>query len=330
MLKIAMQPSRKRKGGAGSFLNHLDRIYSETQVANVVGSKNPFQDIGLFNSVASGLPFKPYVLRMDGIYFDQFETMGSNRKLNKKIYHSIRNAQGIIFQSRFSKQLIVDHYGFIECPSTIISNGSPIALKSRLNQSASKDVVKIVCSAVWRRHKRLKETIAVVKQLYQHYPCELVVLGDVEEAVEECDFVTFMGDVNREVLFSHLQDADIFLHLCWLDNCPNSVVEALAHRVPVVCSNLGGTQELIESTGGGRVANCDELVDCSKLVDLYNPPPLNVDAVVREIAFVLENSQVLKSEMDVTPIDINEVSKRYLNFLVEILNIENRSLQTAC
>ena len=43
-----------------------------------------------------------------------------------------------------------------------------------------------------------------------------------------------------------------------LDPCPNSVVEAIACGLPVVCSNTGGTPEIIKATNGGIIVNSDK------------------------------------------------------------------------
>ena len=35
-----------------------------------------------------------------------------------------------------------------------------------------------------------------------------------------------------------------FLHLAWLDHCPNVVVDAMACGCTVICSSAGGTKEI--------------------------------------------------------------------------------------
>lgn len=327
MFKIALQARHKRCGGAGNFLNNLVNVFEQTSGVSIVNARNPLQHIGLFNSVSTGLPFKPYVLRMDGIYFDRMETMGANEALNRRIYRSIRNASGIVFQSEFSKMLIESHFGSIDCPSTIICNGAPINRKEKPHSNYDK--VTIVCSAVWRRHKRLKETIEVVRRVNRSIPCDLIVLGEIEEELPSYEFLKLMGKVPQEVLFNYIKTADVFLHLCWLDNCPNSVVDALSHGVPVVCSNQGGTRELLEKTRGGIVVDCDEDVDCSGLVDLYHPPAPNIDKVVGAVEEVIKNQAYYSSDMDLASIDIKIVSKKYLSFLNRIAGRDQSDLLRA-
>lgn len=318
MLKIGMLPRKKLTGGGGSFLLNLASVYKNSGHAQIVSSLNPFQNIGLYSSVVKGLPYKPYVLRMDGIYFDKDEVMGPNSELNKKIYRSIGHANGIIFQSNFSKQLIEYHYGPVSCPSVVINNGARLFNKVRPVSDCQIDQnrkLKIVCSAVWRRHKRLRETIEVVKKLSKNIAVELIVLGEPKEELPQYEFVSFKGNVPQNVLYDYLLNADLFLHLCWLDNCPNSVIEALSCRVPVVCSNLGGTRELIDITHGGQVSNCDEEIDCSEPVKLYDPPVTDIDAIARSVEYVLQHRKSISKNMNLVDIDIDVVARKYLNFL---------------
>ena len=39
------------------------------------------------------------------------------------------------------------------------------------------------------------------------------------------------------------------LHLCHIDSCPNIVIEGLCCGLNVLCSNLGGTQEIVGENG---------------------------------------------------------------------------------
>ena len=43
--------------------------------------------------------------------------------------------------------------------------------------------------------------------------------------------------------------ADAMIHLAWLDHCPNVVVEALSQKCPVICTDSGGTKEIVGQSG---------------------------------------------------------------------------------
>ena len=73
----------------------------------------------------------------------------------------------------------------------------------------------IVCSANWRAHKRLRSIINVVTELRRDVDCELLVLGNVGCFNQpNLDFVKFVGVVEREQVFSYLEQADLFF--IWL------------------------------------------------------------------------------------------------------------------
>ena len=316
MIKIGVQKRENLSGGPANFFQRLIDEINENKYAKIVGTKNLLQDISLYSSVANRINFKQHVVRIDGIYFDKKEHSGNNETLNKRIFKTIETAKGVIFQSNFSKNLVEAHYGDINIPKVTILNGAPLrVIKSKKNKKKI-----IVCSANWRAHKRLGEIISVVRGLRSELDCELIVLGDVG-SFHKCahDFVTFIGEVDNALVFKYLERADLFLHLAWLDPCPNSVIEAISCGVPVVRSNQGGTPEIVNQTGCGRVAMCDDKIDYGNLVDLYNPPSPDIDEIIRVSIYVLNNSNLILSKMDRSPIDIKLVAKRYVEFLEEMV-----------
>ena len=60
-----------------------------------------------------------------------------------------------------------------------------------------------------------------------------------------------------------------FLHLAWLDHCPNVVVDAQAAGCNVICSSSGGTSEIVYN---GKIIN-EPIWDFSP-IRLYYPPDI--------------------------------------------------------
>ena len=316
MLKIAIHNNRIA-GGPANFIKRLVGSFDKYNLAKAVGALNLFQDIGLCCSVASKFYLKPYVVRIDGIYYDKKNTSGSNEKLNKNIYKTIRKAKGVIFQTEYAKSLVEAHYGSLNIPNAVIMNGAP--LKEIVHKKNKKKI--IVCSANWRIHKRLKSIIDVVEELNKKIDCELLVIGDTRNVQTPAyDFTTYTGEIDAKNISNYLKDADLFIHLGWLDVCPNSVIEAIASGVPVVCSNQGGTPEIIEKTKFGRVAICDVKVNYEGLVDLYNPPDPNIKKIVKEAEYIFNNYESLISSSDRSFIDIRNIAKKYIHFISNLTN----------
>ena len=45
------------------------------------------------------------------------------------------------------------------------------------------------------------------------------------------------------------RSADAMVHIAWIDNCPNTVVESLSCGIPVLSTHNGGTHELVKNNG---------------------------------------------------------------------------------
>ena len=75
--------------------------------------------------------------------------------------------------------------------------------------------------------------------------------------------------------------ADAMIHLAWLDWCPNTVVEGLASRLPVLCSHNGGTKELVKNDG--VVIQLEEDYKIGEEVYLYQPPKVDTNIIVEGV-----------------------------------------------
>ena len=70
----------------------------------------------------------------------------------------------------------------------------------------------------------------------------------------------FIADDKK--IADYYQASDIFIHLSLADNCPLTILEAMACGIPVVASKVGGIPELIEEDKNGILVepkNSEEL-----------------------------------------------------------------------
>ena len=245
----------------------------------------------------------PTVLRLDGIYFN---TLQDYEFLNKRIKESYHKADGVIIQSEFDKELIFRYFG--EHPNVeVIHNGADIELISTLeplkNTLTDSHSNLWCCAASWRPHKRLSDNVRYFMEHSDPEDC-LVVAGKVEENEKiKYNNVYYMGDLNYEPLLRLYKSSKYFIHLSWLDHCPNVVVDAKSAGCKLICSSAGGTVEL---AGKG-----DIIVEEDKWgfepVELYRPPPMNF------------SKKTVKKD-DNLCYDMKEVAKKYENFLKEVQN----------
>lgn len=238
------------------------------------------------------------VQRLDGIYFDSKSMIKDIIRLNLPILNTYLQSDAVVFQSEFSKKLVTSHFGQ-PSNSRIIYNG--IDLSHNIKQNTA-DI--IVCSANWRRHKRLKEIIDVFNQLGDNW--KLIVLGKPDVKISNSR-ITQLVAPSFESVANIYSNASLFIHLSWLDFCPNSVVEALSVGLPVVCGNKGGTRELVEMTGGGFIATTDDDFNFD-LIDLYHPPPIKA---IDEIVEFIESKKY--PSVNRIPISIQTCAAKYVD-----------------
>ena len=87
-----------------------------------------------------------------------------------------------------------------------------------------------------------------------------------------------------------------FIHLAYLDHCPNVVVDAQASGCEVVCSSTGGTKEIVHR---GKIIVEDDWNFSP--IRLYKPPSMN-----------FEKYRIVKKEKYDS---IKESAKKYLKVL---------------
>ena len=317
-LKIGLRKqSSNSSQGPSIFLQYFRDAVLKENLASIYPYYFPQNDISIFASVAPLFRTNPYILRLDGIYFNKGRDSSYNDSLNKPIIRSYNSAAGLIFQSMFSKKLIEAHWGERGISKTVILNGTVInnfPIDSLLEIRSRNKRKVIICSGNWRTHKRLDAIIETVKNLRNFIDCELVIAGDINQKIPDQEYIQAIGRVDHIKLFELLTTGNVFIHLCLLDFCPNSVVEAIANKLPVLCSNLGGTRELVESTNAGIVSICDEKINYRKQVDLENPPMPDIQKITDDILQIFENEDSLVRQINTNPININNTAKAYIDF----------------
>lgn len=240
----------------------------------------------------------PIYQRLDGIYFNseqQFE------ELNKPIKRTYDLSKGVIFQSEFNKMLTFKYFGEHN-NFKIIHNGADLDFIDSvgpLEASVIDQYEKVWCSASsWRPHKRLSDNIRYFLEHSSEKEC-MVVAGHVNNDKKiPHSRVYYTGELDIKTLTSLYKRSDYFVHLAYLDHCPNVVVDAVACGCHVICSSTGGTKEVAI---GGTIIQEDEW-DLEP-IKLYHPPRLDF-------------SRKQDNEYS-TNIDMNYVATQYYKFIGE-------------
>lgn len=313
-------------GGPTTFMRRLRASIREQGAANTAMFLNPLTDINVYANAVRNPWRRPYVFRVDGISFDRGLGGTENARRNKPIFEGIDSAAGVIFQSQFDRDLMLKLRRHPTCSHVVVPNGvdlnqfTPNGSTHRQSLNISPDALVFMSSAKWRAHKRLDAVIRAFVQFQEvsGRVVHLIILGSLDEFPNDFpDRVHCVGHVPPDLLPAWYRTADLFLFMSWLDHCPNTVIEALACGIPVVCSNQGGTHELIEMTGGGIVVQADEPFGFQPL-ELYRPPPPDSHIVLKGVLEAVMRRQELSAKINRSTIDINLVARRYVKFMTEI------------
>jgi len=244
-------PGLGENTGPRTFTNRLLKHLLMTRNIELVDNGQD-ADISFVVIEPSGVPLaKKIVHRLDGIWSAP-NGFVKNNTLMKRMYE---HADTVIFQSLFDKNFIVHNWG-LPNDHHIIRNGVPI---KPVTQFASKELEHIrqkfervyVCSAHWHPQKRLGDNIRLFKELERRSgksSC-LLILGPNPDVMFAGSNIFYAGSVPDDVYMEIYAMADWMIHLAWRDHCPNTVVECLSQNTPVICTDDGGTAEVIDGFG---------------------------------------------------------------------------------
>jgi len=287
--------------GPNALAGKLARAFTELDVNSVSNISNSQKiDIQL-SFIAASYKVAPIVQRLDGIYFNSDQDY---QHLNTPICETFHAASAVIYQSNFNKVLTEKWFGEHQ-NGNVIHNGTCLDLISEIKPIQHPVLDKFngvwSCASAWRPHKRLSENVRYFLEFAPEDAC-LVVAGKNPDFQVSHDRVLYAGEMPWQDLISLFKRSTKFLHLAWLDHCPNVVIDAQASGCSVVCSAAGGTHEIVNESG---LIIEEDLWDFSP-VRLYNPPEMDF-------------SRAIQSENSVN-FDIAEVAKKYKSVFVDLLD----------
>lgn len=306
--------------GPSNFLKKLMFSLKLKNIAIVSFYINPFTNVNVYSNKIRNPWKKPFLYRVDGVGFDSDKSPAQLNDINSELKKGIYNSIGVIYQSNFSKKLAESILKIKSHKSKIIINGTdldtfnPEGDNLRDSFNIPKDALVFISSAKWRPRKRLNDMVNIFKEFKNLYKKEtyFIVLGN--EHKKNSDNIIYVPLQPNEHLPKYLRTADIYLFLGWLDPCPNSVVEAIACGLPTICTNTGGTLEIVEQTSGGIVVQADKDFKFIN-VNLQKPPLPNYDLILKAMFEMSNNLDFYKKKINKKSIDINYTAKSYYEFL---------------
>tara|TARA_B100000131_G_scaffold261587_1_gene257750 strand:+ start:186 stop:1097 length:912 start_codon:yes stop_codon:yes gene_type:complete len=245
--------------------------------------------------------FSPMVQRLDGIYFNEAQDYNA---LNSPIRMTYEMSDAVIFQSNFNKQLTEKYFG-VHNNSAVIRNGTSLEDIEKimpLKHHAIDGFEEVwTCASSWRPHKRLKENIRYFLEHASEKTC-LIVAGNNPDYNINHPRVFYVGPCDWVTLISLYKRSSKFIHLAWLDHCPNVVVDARAAGCKIICSSAGGTKEI---AGTEAIVFEEDEWDFSP-VRLYQPPDIDF-------------TRVYNNNSEEVSLNIHDVADDYLNVFKSVV-----------
>ena len=242
----------------------------------------------------------PMVHRLDGVYFNaNFDC----DKMNYNIRRTYDASKGVIFQTNFNKDLIFNWFGPHD-NYQVINNGSDVISIRNIPEGFQEYSQKYdniwSCAAHWHSFKRLKSNIEYFLNFSQENDCLLIAGSNPDEIVAH-PRIFYVGDLDSNTLLSLFKASTYFIHLAYLDHCPNVVIDARACGCQIICASSGGTKEI---AGNGATIVQEPDWDFS-FIKQTSPPLLNYE-------------EILDNEID-SPVSMAIAAKEYERFLKSLL-----------
>ena len=222
---------------------------------NFIKSDIHFLNSGSFSPLW-GMHFHPknkdkVIIRLDGVGVD---SEGINFEKTKTNFLNILNKGSFyIYQSQFAKNCFSNIYDSFPRGKVII-NGAPDLKceKKRGNELLKKINLKYknnfyTLAGRFIKRKRIQE---ITNEFNNYDLGNLVVLSNVPEKMKVNNSrITYLGMIEPETARLIISKSLALIHFDRYDWCPNIVIGALNDRVPVICSNYGGTPEVVGENG---------------------------------------------------------------------------------
>ena len=311
MIVLSKTPDQR---GKGKFLTRLIKEIAKHDVQFVHDSKLKHDlELGLvrftFNSGA------PKIQRIDGLWYNKQDAR--HRNANNQILKHYNRAQGHIFQSEFCKFASHKMFGArSRIPNAIIYNGADPEFYRLAPGASSPAKFNIIASAQWRKHKRLKHIVIAFTDWKNNQDSILWVAGHTKDfKLIKHPRVRYLGNLQDEELAGYLRMADVCVHIGYVDACPNSVVESINAGTPIICSNQGGTPEIVGKSG--LIMNLDKGYNWNKF-DTDHPPGVSVEMVAK--GYERFRLGQVKYDMNRPDLHIKATAYQYYKFFKRVLN----------
>jgi len=292
--------------GPNGFGLKLARAFSK--MGHYIVSENPEVTFNFIQGYNVGCK---NILRLDGIYFNSKQDWA---RLNEPIKQSYHLADHVIVQSKFDKLMIETFFGEKSKDKiSVIHNGTDIDFISKMMPvNLNKDKAKVwMCASAWRPNKRLDDNVKLFQQYADKDSVLLVAGSDIQNNLSiKDDRIKIMGNLRWEEMIAFMKSSGHFIHLAYLDHCPNVVIDAKAAGCIIHAADSGGTKELLNEND--FIYHESESYNFN-IIDLFDLPKFTQypDGLYNRVCGYSNNIDM----------SIDKVAKQYFEVAQKCLNI---------
>ncbi|MFH1366684.1 MAG: glycosyltransferase family 4 protein [Patescibacteria group bacterium] len=144
-------------------------------------------------------------------------------------------------------------------------------IKTQLKISGNNKIITFVGRLI--EAKGVQDLIEVYYYLSHKYKITLLIIGKgnfeykLKEKAKDFKDIIFLGEITKEEIVDILSVTDIFINPSYSEGLPTSVLEAGACSCPVVATDVGGTNEIIENGKNGYLFCPHNLKDLQQKID---------------------------------------------------------------
>lgn len=256
--------------GLSAYLIYLCRIHSFDVVHLHMASRGSCLRKALFAKVALRAGKKVVIHLHGGGFLDWFDK-GVSKFIKQKIVNFMNSASAIVVLSEewvewmaargFDRQKLTVIYNSVPMPEAAChpDNGNNILFLGRLDDNKSPDVLIRAASRVIDSFPRVGLVFAGDGS-YEQYEA----LSDELGIRDKCTFLGWVTGDEKEELF----EKAAFLCLpSKNEGMPMSILESMAHGVPVIATSVGGIPQVVVNGWNGFLMHVGDVEELSILLE---------------------------------------------------------------
>jgi glycosyltransferase involved in cell wall biosynthesis len=190
-----------------------------------------------------------------------------------------------ISNSYAAKELYTKKYGFEAEKIQVIQNGITLTDEYKAKDFTT-DKIKILSVGRFIEEKDFFTAIDSIELLIQKHPLlrnkiEYTIIGYGSKKKEINDYINkkVLGSIVKttddKLLKDYYSTADIFINTSIVEGMPNTVMEAMSFKLPVIATDAGDTKYLVkDGINGFLVKKKDSITIAEKLALLISDPEL--------------------------------------------------------